>query len=155
MKTSRSFFTALLAVFAFAAFATTVSATPPSGQSPSGLVVGHLTDPINVNVDHLNFESRRPTDVAMFTVTYDPGGFSGWHTHPGILFVVVKSGSVVRTVKCHQPRTYGAGETFVESDEQPAGEVQNASTTDPAVLVVTQIVPQGAGRRVEADQPAC
>ena len=29
-----------------------------------------------------------------------PAGFSGWHTHPGIVFVVVQSGSVVRQVGC-------------------------------------------------------
>ena len=44
MKTSRYFVTALLAVLALAAVTTTVSATPPSGQTPSGLVVGHLTE---------------------------------------------------------------------------------------------------------------
>jgi quercetin dioxygenase-like cupin family protein len=155
MKTSRYFFTALLAILTLAAVTTTVSATPPSGQTPSGLVVGHLSDPTHVNVDKIHFDSKQPTDIAMFTVTYDPGGFSGWHTHPGILFVVVKSGSVIRTVKCQAPRTYVAGQSFVESDRQPAGQVQNASATDPAVLQVTQIVPQGDARRVEADQPTC
>jgi hypothetical protein len=69
--------------------------------------------------------------------------------------VVVVSGSVVRTVKCQDPRTYVAAQSFVESDAQPAGEVQNASTTASAVLQVTQVVPQGSVRRFEAVQPAC
>jgi quercetin dioxygenase-like cupin family protein len=144
MKTSRYFFTALLVILTLAAVTTTVSASPPSGQTPSNLVIGRLSDPTNDSAD-----------IAMFTVTYTAGGYSGWHTHPGILFVVVVSGSVVRTVKCQAPRTYVAGQSFVESDAQPAGEVQNASTTASAVLQVTQIVPQGSVRRVEAVQPAC
>src|SRR5882757_4381795 len=74
--------TALLAILTLAAVTTTVSATPPSGQTPSGLAVGRLSDPIHVNVDRINFDSNQPTDVATFTVTYDSGGFSGWHTHP-------------------------------------------------------------------------
>jgi quercetin dioxygenase-like cupin family protein len=155
MKTSRYFFTALLVILTLAAVTTTVSASPPSGQTPSNLVIGRLSDPINVNVDNIKFRSNDSTDIAMFTVTYSAGGYSGWHTHPGILFVVVVSGSVVRTVKCQEPRTYVAGQSFVESDAQPAGEVQNASTTASAVLQVTQIVPQGSVRRVEAVQPAC
>ena len=61
----------------------------------------------------------------------------------------------MRTVKCQAPRTYVAGQVFVESDKQPAGEVHNASANDPAVLQVTQIVPQGDARRVEAVQPSC
>ena len=72
-----------------------------------------------------------------------------------MLFVVVTSGSVVRTVRCHAPRTYVAGESFVESDRQPAGEVRNASATSTAILQVTQIVPQGSVRRVEAAPPTC
>jgi quercetin dioxygenase-like cupin family protein len=155
MKTSRYILAALLAVLILATVTTVASATPPSGQTPSNLVVGRLNDSIDVNTDRIKLKTKAATDVAMFTVTYAPGGYSGWHTHPGILVAVVKSGAVVRTVQCGTPRTYGVGESFVESDEQPRGEVRNASLTDQAVLQVTQIVPQGSVRRVEADQPTC
>ena len=155
MKTSRYFLTALLAVLALAAVTTTVSASPPSGQTPSNLVIGRLAGPIEVDADKIQFQTEHATDVAMFTVTYAPGGYSGWHTHPGMVFVVVTSGSVVRTVRCHAPRTYVAGQSFVESDSQPAGEVRNASATAAAVLQVTQIVPNGSVRRVEAAPPTC
>jgi quercetin dioxygenase-like cupin family protein len=109
---------------------------------------------MHVNTDRIKFQTKDPADVATFSVTYDPGGYSGWHTHPGILLVLVQSGSVVRQVGCTS-HTYGAGEAFIESDEQPAGQVRNASAGIPAVLSVTQVVPAGSKRRVEADAPDC
>lgn len=71
-----------------------------------------------------------------------------------MLFVVVQSGAVVRQVCCAK-RTYPAGEAFIESAEQPAGQISNASNIDPAVLPVTQIVPHGSMRREEANPPNC
>jgi quercetin dioxygenase-like cupin family protein len=129
-------------------------ATPPSGQHPSAPVVGTLGDRANVNTDRIRLHTKEPVDVATFTVTYDPGGVSGWHTHPGLLFVVVQSGAVVREVGCDS-RVYRAGDAFVESDEQPSGQVRNASVTDAAVLTATQLVPHGAPRRVEDLPPSC
>ena len=143
-----------IAALALALVTTAAFATPPTGQHASNLVTGRLGSTIQVNADRIKAQTKDPVDVAMFTVTYDPAGFSGWHTHPGVVFVLVASGSVVRTVGCSST-TYGAGDVFVESDEQPAGQVSNASTTTPAVLQVTQLVPQGSPRRVEADAPAC
>jgi len=154
MKTSRYFFAALLAIMTLGAVTTAVSATPPSGQNPSGLAVGRLDGPLEINIDRIKFQTKGDTDIAMFTVTYDPGGFSGWHKHPGILFVVVKAGVVTRTLDC-MSRTYHVGDSFVESDKQPSGEVRNASATDPAVLSVTQVVPHDSPRRTDTNPPTC
>jgi quercetin dioxygenase-like cupin family protein len=145
-------FAALAAVLTVA---TVALATTPSGQHPSTPVVGTLSDDTRIHTDGIKFKTEGPTDVASFSVTYDPGGYSGWHTHPGMLFVVVESGSVVREVDCEPRRTYSAGDTFIESDEQPTGQVSNPSPNVPAVLQVTQIVPKGSVRRVEADPPSC
>jgi quercetin dioxygenase-like cupin family protein len=148
-------FVPLLAVGAVAgSFAAYALATPPSGQHPTTPVVGTLPGAMHINTDRLKFQTKGPADVATFAVTYDPNGSSGWHTHPGMLFVVVQSGSVVRQVAC-ESHTYNAGDAFIESDEQPAGRVSNPSSTTPAVLTVTQVVPHGSVRRVEADPPTC
>jgi len=88
-------------------------ATAPSGQHPTSPVIGTLSDSTQVNADRVKLQTKDPTDVASFSVTYDPGGYSGWHTHPGVLIVVVQSGSVVREVGCGPPRTYGPGDAFV------------------------------------------
>lgn len=129
-------------------------ATPPTGQHPSTPVLGRLADPVRVNTDRIKFRTKEPIDVASFTVTYDPGGYSGWHTHPGVLIVTVQSGAVVREVGCTS-HIYSAGDVFVESDEQPSGQVRNASALSPAVLSVTQVLPNGSVRREESDPPSC
>ena len=135
-------------------FAAYALATPSSGQHPTTPAIGTLAADQQVNTDRLKFQTKDPADVATFSVTYDPLGYSGWHTHPGIVFVVVQSGSVVRQVGC-DAHTYNAGDSFVESDEQPSGQVSNPSATAPAVLTVMQVTPHGSPRRAEANPPSC
>jgi quercetin dioxygenase-like cupin family protein len=145
----------VLAIVAIATVTTAVLATGPVGQTASGLVAGTLTSISAINTDRIKFQTKGDVDVAMFTVTYDPSGTSGWHTHPGFLLVTVKTGAVLRQIGCAAPVQYGPGDTFVESDEQPAGRVSNASDSVAAVLQVTQVVPRGSPRRADASEPAC
>jgi quercetin dioxygenase-like cupin family protein len=156
MHSKRSFSLATLVAIAMAMVAVAVvQATPPSGQHPSVPTIGALDETIVVNTDRIKFQTKDPTDVATYSVTYEGGGFSGWHTHPGILLVTVQSGSVVRSVGCTS-WTYAAGQTFVESDEQAIGAIATASATSEAVLLVTQITPRGSARRIDAaSAPAC
>ena len=156
MTSKRSISLATVIAVAMALLAVAVvQATPPSGQHPSPPVIGILDASTMINTDRVKLQTKDATDVATFTVTYDPGGFSGWHTHPGVVIVTVQSGAVVRTVGCSST-TYAAGQSFIESDEQEVGAVANASAVDPAVLSATQIVPHGSVRRVDAPSaPVC
>jgi quercetin dioxygenase-like cupin family protein len=154
MRAIRRFMPAVAIAAATGGFAAYALATPPSGQHPTAPAIGQLAAGQQVNTDRLKFQTKDPADVATFNVTYDPSGFSGWHTHPGIVFVVVQSGSVVRQVGCTS-YTYDAGDAFIESDEQPAGQVRNPSDSTPAVLTVMQITPHGSPRRMEANPPEC
>ena len=154
MRAMKRFLPAVAVAAAAGGFAAYALATPPSGQHPTTPAIGTLAAGQQVNTDRLKFQTKDPADVATFNVTYDPLGFSGWHTHPGIVFVVVQSGSVIRQVGCDS-QTYGAGDSFIESDEQPPGQVSNPSATTPAQLTVMQVTPHGSPRRVEADPPSC
>lgn len=156
MTSKRSIMLSTVAALAIAMMAVAVvHATPPSGQHATTPLIGTLESSGLINTDRIKLQTKDATDVATYSVTYDPGGFSGWHTHPGVLFVTVQSGAVLRTVGCSTV-AYGVGQTFVESDEQAVGAVANASAVDPAVLSVTQIVPHGSARRVDAaDAPVC
>src|SRR5262245_56277888 len=42
----------------------------------------------------IDLASDQPMDVATQIVTFQPGGISGWHTHPGPVFFTVKSGTL-------------------------------------------------------------
>jgi quercetin dioxygenase-like cupin family protein len=129
-------------------------ATPPSGQQVSPPLVGTLGDTQRIKTDHIKFRTKAPVEVSTFTITLAPGGLTGWHTHPGVLFATVQSGAVVRQVGC-QSRTYTTGEAFVEHGDQPTGQVQNASTVNPAVFSVTHIAPPGDPRRQDSEPPSC
>jgi quercetin dioxygenase-like cupin family protein len=145
----------VLAIAAIVAVSSAVFATSPAGQTTTNLLLGTLTSITTVNTDRIKLQTKGDVDVYTFTVTYDPSGTSGWHTHPGFVLVTVKSGAVLRQIGCAGPIQYNAGDSFVESDEQPAGRVSNASSSDSAVLQVTQVVPHGSPRRFEAPDQGC
>ena len=57
-------------------------------------------EPFNVRSDShgpVDFRAHasRPMDVFVRQHDYKPGGFTGWHTHPGPIFLQVKSGALV------------------------------------------------------------
>jgi quercetin dioxygenase-like cupin family protein len=133
--------------------ATVALATPPSGQHTTPPVTGTL-QPVDIEPGGVEFETRTPMEVTTFTLTLDPGGFTGWHIHPGVLIATVQSGTVVREVAC-ESRTYSVGESFVEHGDEPTGQVRNASVSQPASFSVTQIAPAGTPRRTESDPPRC
>jgi hypothetical protein len=134
--------------------------SPPSGQSAVLSSTGRLAETGMINTDRIKFQTKDPTDAYHFTVTYAIGGFSGWHTHPGVLIATVRSGRIVREVGCDSV-VYSAGDTFVESGEQPSGQVSNYYTATggdavSAVIDAVQIVPAGSARRADqAAAPAC
>jgi quercetin dioxygenase-like cupin family protein len=141
------------AVVALLAMATVTLASPPSGQHTTPPVTGTL-DPIRAKADGVKLRAMGPMVVTTFTLTLDPAGFTGWHTHPGVLIATVQSGAVLRDVGC-ETRRFEAGQSFVEHGTEPTGQVRNASATAPAVFSVTQIAPPGAPRRAETDPPRC
>ena len=115
---------------------TAAIATPPSGTiNRNELAVGKVTDPIDI-------QRSEPSDFHIDDVTIDPGANSGWHTHPGPEYSVVKAGEVilVRAPDCN-PITVQAGQGFFT----PGGTAHMAHNDgkDPAEIYVTYTVPAG------------
>ncbi|NOJ61159.1 hypothetical protein [Arthrobacter sp. 260] len=131
------------------------TATPGSGSSPSTpLVIGTLDGPQKTKGDGIEFKTKKDVAVLDFELTYLPLGYSGWHEHPGIVIATVKSGQVERQLGCGPAQTFTVGETFTEVGPHF---VSNASTTTPAVLSITQIVPAADvnARRIDLPAPTC
>jgi quercetin dioxygenase-like cupin family protein len=132
-------FIAVLSV-AIVALAGVALATPPTGFTTNVLARGSAGQ-LHVRHDGIRLTSRHgvSTDVAVATVTIEPGGSSGWHHHPGVVLVVVQSGTVSFYDKhCHAD-VHQAGETFIESSDSP-GLAKNTGTGT-AVVQATFIVP--------------
>ena len=129
-------------------------ATPPSvpGATPSDTVSGALTSTDKVQQDGVVLKTKQPSTVTTFDLTYPPGAYSGWHSHPGIVIAVVKQGSVIRQTPC-STETFEVGEAFTEVGSHF---VRNASDSDPAVLSITRIYPSSATvGRLDQPEPEC
>jgi quercetin dioxygenase-like cupin family protein len=93
-------------------------------------------------------------DLYVVEVTIRPGGYLGWHSHPGLSFVVIKSGTATfyEADDC-TPQVIPTGGAFFE----PAGDVhmvRNEGNVD-LVNVVIQLVPPGAPRAIGEPDPGC
>lgn len=126
-------------------------ATPPSGLV--NVLLARGTD-----ASEGTLPIQMGTDVVMAQITVQPGGSSGWHSHPGGAIIVVKQGAptVYRAIggQC-QSKTYGAGDAFIERPGE-VDDVLNAGAA-PYVLYVTfpRVPPGGSARIDEPDPGTC
>jgi len=87
--------------------------------------------------------------------TIVPGGSSGWHSHPGIVLVTVKVGTVTFYSADCSLNVYPAGTSFVEREGDGPGLARNEGTVD-AIVVATFIdFPGTTVFRVGEDNPGC
>jgi quercetin dioxygenase-like cupin family protein len=95
------------------------------------------------------------SDVHMTSNVVVPGGYSGWHTHPGPSIVVVKSGTATvydgDDPTC-TPHVYEAGSAFVDIGGGDVHMVRNENSVD-LETVAFQVVPAGAARREDVPDP--
>lgn len=100
---------------------------------------------------------RDASNTITAAVAWQPGGTSGWHTHPGPVIVNVTAGAVTVTnaYDC-APRTYVAGEAFVDPGQGNVHRASNASSTEGATAVATFLgVPPGSPATIMAPPADC
>ena len=97
-------------------------------------------------------KTRGLSDVFFTHIKVPPGGHGGWHSHPGPSIIAVKSGTATFYDECDNftPQVYPTGTGFVE-DAECVHLLANEGDVDLEVVVI-QIVPKGAPRRI--DEPA-
>lgn len=103
---------------------------------------------------NVELKTHDDADVVVASLSAAPGGNSGWHSHPGPIFVSVKSGALT-TYDADDPecrgRTYVAGTVFIET----GGHTHYArnETSGTTEWVSTYIVKKGGATRVEEPAP--
>jgi hypothetical protein len=141
------------AVWPGAAGATASSGFHSTTKGPYGFV------PFNLHASNdagwtAKLQTHGLTDAYFTDNTIDPGGTSGWHSHPGPSLIYVVSGSVTNyqlngdgtcTVT-----TYPAGTGFVDAGTSP--HMVRNETSQPAEDYAIQLLPKGSVRK--NDQPA-
>lgn len=98
-----------------------------------------------------NLHVKGPSDVLQTLLVFQPGAETGWHTHPGPVVVVVKSGALTETHSNGCVTVHPAGSVFFEM----ADEVHNAAnqTTSVAEVYATFMSPAGAQPLIPATNP--
>ena len=130
----------LAAIGIFAAIA--LASPGGGGFAPEPpFVTANSPNKLDLENDGVRLETHGSIDVRVQKIVLGPGGFSGWHHHPGIVIASVASGAVTFTMSDCNSTTYGpglpAGSVFAE-DTKAAGQ---ASSVGGATLYVTYIVP--------------
>ncbi|TWG02404.1 cupin domain [Streptomyces brevispora] len=124
-------------------------ATPGSGVS--GTVVAEGTSPGKLKVK----TPKGRTDVTFRTITVEPGGSTGWHTHRGQLIAVVKQGTLTRTLDDCSVEVTPAGTSFIEPSGAKHRHIGRNLGTEPVVLWVTYLLPEGSELSDDADAVDC
>ena len=83
-------------------------------------------------------------EAVMLTVEFAPGADSPPHRHNANTLVYVLEGSVIMQVAGGPLTTLRAGDTFYESPSDVHAVARNASTTEPARLLVVFVKDEGA-----------
>ena len=106
---------------------------------------------------HVTVVQHKGNDIVTAQNHIDPGGFTGWHSHPGLAVITLQAGQVtlysepVGGGKC-SAHTYSAGQVFLE---RPNGEENIVNTGGvPAVAGATFFnVPHGGSTFIDRPDP--
>lgn len=100
-------------------------------------------------------KTRGASDVYVQNNVWQPGGSTGWHSHPGHSLIIVTAGAVTAyegdDPDC-KPTVYTKGMGFVDAGGTHVHLLRNEGTV-PASTVAVQLIPAGAVRRVDAPDP--
>ena len=131
-------------------------ATPGIGVLSAPVVArGTLAEELNVhNEAGIKLKTKDAVDVVTQSISIAPGGTTGWHGHPGPVFVTIKSGAltIIYAGDGCQGRTYGPGETFLDRGDR----IHTARNLGPVNVDfwATYLVPGPAGSPFRIDAPA-
>ena len=101
----------------------------------------------------IDLHAKGPTDIVIATLTIQPGGNVGWHTHPGPGFVQVTAGTASFYEAGDQscsPTVLSVGQAWLDRGETT--HIVRNETNAPVTILATLFVPPGAVPRI--DEPA-
>jgi quercetin dioxygenase-like cupin family protein len=153
-----AFVLAALALVVGTAFAAVTMASPAVGVTPTVLARGTF-QPFNVrsdphgSIDDFRAHSTGPLDIVVRQHDYAPGGSTGWHQHPGPIFITVTKGQLTfyeaDDPTC-TPHVVTAGQGFVDTGD---GHFVRNETSQPAQDISVITAPVGGPFRTELPAP--
>jgi hypothetical protein len=148
---------AAAAATAFGMFAAITRANPAVGVTPTLLARGTY-DAYDLKTDShspIDFKAKtkEPTDVVVQMHDFAIGASTGWHQHPGPIFITVTKGTLTfyeRDDPTCSPHVVTAGHGYVDTGDGHIGRNESGA---PAQDVAVAIAPVGAPFRVELSAP--
>jgi quercetin dioxygenase-like cupin family protein len=100
-------------------------------------------------------KTHGPSDLYVQSNTWEPGGQTGWHSHPGHSLIIVTSGTLTAyegdDPTC-TPHVYTEGKGFVDPGGSHVHIIRN-ETALPATTIAVQLVPADGVRRIDKPDP--
>jgi quercetin dioxygenase-like cupin family protein len=136
--------------------------TPNSGVLSSSVVArAAFADQVDLKFkvkgqgqEVINVPNARET--VMQQVIIAPGGYTGWHTHPGPVLVLVKAGALT-LYSSEDPtctgRTYTAGQAFIDKGQGHVHIGRNEGSENLEIWSAYFDVPTGGPFRIDAPNP--
>jgi len=101
-------------------------------------------------------KTKGSSDLYVQSNVWQPGGSTGWHSHPGHSLIIVTAGTVTNyesdDPEC-KPQVYTQGMSFVDGGGSHVHIIRNEGTVVAQTMAV-QLIPAGATRRIDAAAPA-
>ena len=153
----RSCLLAATALLALTGAVAVTYASPASGVKPTLLARGtydafkvkaHPREPVDFQA-----QGKSSLDVLVRQHDYEPGGHTGWHRHPGPVFITVTKGTLTyyeRDDPACEPQEVNAGEGFVDDGH---GHIVRNESTQPAQDMSVILAPVGGAFRGEHEAP--
>jgi len=148
----------VLLAISLAAFVAVTKASPPSGVTATVLARGTFPS-FNVRSDphgpiaDFRAHSTEPIDIVVRRHDYAAGASTGWHQHPGPIFITVTQGQLTYyeydDPTC-TPHVITAGHGFVDTGD---GHIVRNETDQPAEDISVITAPVGAAFRTELPAP--
>ena len=95
------------------------------------------------------------SDLYVQSNTWQPGGSTGWHSHPGHSLIIVTEGTVTgyegNDPEC-KPHAYTKGQGFIDRGGDHAHILRNEGAVV-AKTIAVQLIPAAADRRIEVADP--
>jgi quercetin dioxygenase-like cupin family protein len=129
-------------------------ATPGSGVVAAPVIARATVDGDNFKLKLR--DSSNSADAVIQQVTIAPGGYTGWHTHPGPAVVLVKSGEFTlyqANDRSCTGRTYGPGQSFVDAGYGNVHIGRNEGSNNVELWVAYLDVPVGGAFRIDMPAP--
>lgn len=149
MCAKRAALVAFVAVGLVAGVIAVASGSPGSGFTSALIGRGQS--------DHITVLQHKGNDIVTTQNNADPGGFTGWHSHPGLAVVALQAGQVtlysepVGGGEC-SAHTYSAGQVFLERPNDEENVVNTGAVPEQAGVTFFN-VPHGGSAFIDRPDP--